>query len=159
MKSLSSHFIIALGLTIAALLFITPFITHAQTSSQDQLRATIQAAITADPRSASMTQAQISAMVDALTVQANKQNVTASDIVWRPQALGPEVLIPVAPACWGFPTFFCTLDDAFGFSGTDQTIPLSLFAASAAFILVLGLMREHRHPTVALSPTHSGASL
>jgi hypothetical protein len=140
-------------------LLAVPQISRAQTASQDNLRSTIQAAITADPRSSEMTEAQVSALVNALTVQANKQNVTATDIVWRPVALGPEELIPVAPACWGFPGFFCTLDEAFGFSGEDQAIPLSFFVVSAAFIFVFGMMREHGHPEVAFASPNSGAGV
>lgn len=160
MKSLSSFRALAVGLVFFALLLITPFITHAQTAAQDTLRATIQAAITADPRSHSMTEAQISAMVNALTEQANKQNLTAHDIAWRPEVLGPEQLIPVQQSvCWGFPGFFCTLDQAFGFYGNDPTIPIAFFAASAAFLFVLGMMREHGHPHMDFSSTSSGASV
>ena len=74
------------SIAIAASL-IMPFFIHAQTALPSALDATIRAAIMQDPRSASLTLAQINAMVTALSTKAQTQGLTAQKIAYRPDGL------------------------------------------------------------------------
>ena len=85
--------------TLAALiaLALLPSFALAQTTgSQADLQAQIRTAITTDPRSASMSQAQLDALVNALAGKASQQGMTAQDIVWRPY--DPSAVTTQAPA-------------------------------------------------------------
>lgn len=134
-------------LALLALFSFVPLVSHAQTATQDSLRASIRAAITADPRTSGMTQAQIDSLVNALALQASRQGVSSDQITWRPYAAGSVSASPSSGAsCWGFPGYFCALDSALGFSGGDYWLPLLIFAAAAAFFVIVALMRHHGHP-------------
>jgi hypothetical protein len=132
---------------LLAVALLVPALSHAQSAQQDSLRAAIRAAITTDPRSAGMSQAQLDSIVNALSAQAAKRGVTAGDITWRPYSADSVTSVPPqTPSCWGFPGVFCTLNAAYGFSSNDLWMPLVLFAAAAAFFVIVALMRHHGHP-------------
>ena len=106
------------------------------------LRATIRAAILSDPRTAEMSEAEIDAMVGALAEEASVQGVGSSDIMWRPIEYG----VPVsADRCGSLPEFFCTVNEAFGFDGSDFTIPIGLGVSAAFLLFVIGSLLLHRH--------------
>jgi hypothetical protein len=137
---------------ILALLLAMPMLLHAQTSptnatsSDAALRATIENEIMADPRSQNMTSAQISAMVDALTQQAQKQGVTVEDLTYRPTIPGSTNANTTETNAALCENFSCSLSNAFGLDGSDPIIPLGLFIAAALFILIFSIMREAGHP-------------
>jgi len=105
-----------------------------------ELHATIRAAILSDPRTAEMSEAEIEAMVAALSEEATAQGVTAYDIVWRPQTEEEG-----AASCNSMPQFFCTLNEAFGFDGSDIAIPIGLGITAAVLLFVIGSILLHRH--------------
>lgn len=109
-------------------------------TQEDALRATIRAAILSDSRSFSMTEAEIDAMVIALARQAESVGMTAEDIVWRPTEEGATQAAPVA--CDGF---LCSLNNAFGFDGSDYTIPIMLGASALMLIFIIAGLLEYRH--------------
>ena len=131
--------IVALFLIGAAL----PFIAYAQEGTSD-LRATIRAALLSDPRSASLSEAEMEAMVSALADEAERQGVTSSDIVWRPQSA--ESSGPWDPSACGNPSgFLCAISTAFGFAGPDSIIAAGLGILAAVLLFVVGSLIEiHR---------------
>lgn len=131
----SNGFFVAL---LFALAVLVPVAASAQTASQDQLRATIEQEITSDPRSQTMTQTQINGLVDALTTQAEKQGITASQLTYRP-SVSASTFTPCTDVS-------CSLSQAFGLDGSVPIIPIALFVAAALFILIYGIMREMGHP-------------
>ncbi len=133
---------------ILAILFsacIVPFVARAQSSDAD-LNATIRAAITSDPRSQGMTEAQLEALVVALTKQASEQGVTAQDIQWRPLSAEDFAASNAGTTntCSGLPAFFCSIDEAFGLSGPYGFIAITLGLTSAVLLFVIGMFL-HRH--------------
>jgi hypothetical protein len=132
---------ISLIIAMLALCAAMPFLVHAQTAENNQLRATITAEIMADPRSKDMTQAQIYSLVNALTLQAQEQGLTNSQLTYRPgiQAGTGSTL----SSCDGLS---CSLAQAFGLDGSIPIIPIALFVLAALFILIYGIMREMGHP-------------
>jgi hypothetical protein len=127
----------------AAVLFlfsatIVPLIASAQTTPD--LSATIRAELLSDPRTSSLSAAQLDAMVSLLTQQAQAQGITAEDITWRPQTFSNADVAPVAApeSCAG--NFTCVMDEAFGFIGPDILIPFALGAASMGLIWILAEM-------------------
>jgi hypothetical protein len=121
---------------------LIPVASFAQT--QPDLQSTIRAAIAADPRAQGMSQAQIDAMVGALSQKAQNQGLTPNDITWRPVSNTPAAQ-QVAISCGAFPTIFCTLSYSLGFIGNDSTIPVWLFVASLLMITIIMLMRRQHH--------------
>ena len=126
----------AVALLVLAL--ATPVVIHAQT--QDDLRATVRAAILTDPRTAELSETDIEVMVAALTEEAVAQGITSEDITWRPQEEGKT-----DAACGNLPAFFCTLNQAFGFDGSDTAIPIGLAVSSALLIFLIGSILLHQH--------------
>jgi len=125
------------------LLLLLPLALHAQTQSQDQLRATIAAEIASDPRSQTMTQAQTYALVNALTIQAENQGLTSSQLTYRPGVAAPQSGATTFESCTDIS---CALGHAFGLDGSIPIIPIALFVIAALFILIYGIMREMGHP-------------
>lgn len=125
---------------LAALLFVAPALANAQTVAQDQLRATIQQEIMADPRSKTMTQAQINGLVDQLTIQAEKQGITPTQLTYRPTAPTPSSTLTPCD------NFSCSLSESFGLDDSFPLIPIALFVTAALFILIYGIMHEMGHP-------------
>lgn len=124
-----------------------PLAALAQSSS---LEATIRAALLKDPRSAEMSAADVDAMVALLAQGASEEGVSSSDIEWRAEEAMPTMIVEgesaPAPVCDGFPVFFCTVHDAFGFDGSNFIIPLGLLISSGLLWFLLYELR-HRHRT------------
>lgn len=116
-------------------------VAAASSAGEDELNATIRAAIMGDSRSSEMTEAEIETMVLLLASEAQKQGVTSADITWRP---GDNAETKAAGACGTMPEWMCRLTEAFGFSGSDLVIPIGLGASAAFLLFVLGMML-HRH--------------
>ena len=141
---------------ILALLVSVPFFVSAQNASSD-LRATIRAELLSDPRTSSLSEAQIDALVGLLADEAEKQGITSQDIQWRPESserfVATESAAPQEAAeCGG--GFLCTMSEAFGFVGADTTIPFTLGAASMALVWLLAeMMHRRRHPYVSAAPS------
>jgi len=141
---------------LLALLVSVPFFVSAQNASSD-LRATIRAELLSDPRTSSLSEAQIDALVGLLADEAEKQGITSQDIQWRPESserfVATESAAPQEAAeCGG--GFLCTMSEAFGFVGADTTIPFTLGAASMALVWLLAeMMHRRRHPYVSAAPS------
>lgn len=128
---------------LAALAGSVPYVqyAYAQTATEDQLRSTIASEITADPRSQTMTQAQVYSMVNALALQAQSNNVTAQQLTYRPAAPGSQ-----ATTFTPCNDITCSLSHAFGLDGSLPLIPIALLVAAGLMILFYSLMRELGHP-------------
>ena len=143
---------------LLALLVSVPFFVSAQNASSD-LRATIRAELLSDPRTSSLSEAQIDALVGLLADEAEKQGITSQDIQWRPESserfVATESAAPQEAAeCGG--GFLCTMSEAFGFVGADTTIPFTLGAASMALVWLLAeMIHRRRHPYVSATPPAS----
>ena len=131
------------GLVVLGIFLVLPLLAHAQSAD---LNATIRAALYGDPRTATMSQAQIDAMVSALSQRAQQKGLTPSDITWRPL---PTSGTTAANSCAGFPVYLCTINDAFGFEGPDYFIPIWLAACALLFLIINALQAHHRRPPVA----------
>ena len=116
---------------------------YAQESSAE-LEATIRGALLSDPRTAGLSEAQVDAMVSLLAQEAQNQGVTSQDIQWRPQQYEDTGASMGEDYCGATPAFLCAFSLAFGFAGTDPTIPFTLGLASMGLIWVLAEML-HRH--------------
>ena len=125
------------GLVVLGIFLMLPLLAHAQSAD---LNATIRAALYGDPRTATMSQAQIDAMVSALSQRAQQKGLTPSDITWRPL---PTSGTTAANSCAGFPVYLCTINDAFGFEGPDYFIPIWLAACALLFLLINALQTHH----------------
>jgi hypothetical protein len=123
---------------IAGILFSGGF-AFAQSEDEQALRDTIRAAILSDPRSKTMTDAEVGTMVLALTRQAQSVGMTAEDIVWRPTEAAPA---GSESTCDGL---LCSLNHAFGFDGSDYTIPIWLGASALMLIFLIAGILELRH--------------
>lgn len=135
-------------LLFAATLNSAPFVAFAEES---ELSAAIRTAIMQDPRASHMTQAQINAMVAALSKEAAQKGVTAYDITWHPSE---SVVQPISTDdCGSMPGFICTVNHAFGFDGSNMTILLGLFISSGLLAFLLWeLWHHHRAAELALHP-------
>ncbi|TSC63270.1 MAG: hypothetical protein Athens041674_266 [Parcubacteria group bacterium Athens0416_74] len=134
---------IKIGLIISALVLMFSSAALGSVSAQtqdDSLKSTIRAAIQADPRSQGMTEAEIDAMVQALTHQAQSVGMTSEDIVWRPTGEGAAG--GDAPLCDGV---LCGLNYAFGLDGSNYTIPIWLGACALMLMFIIAGILEYRH--------------
>lgn len=135
------------SLTALLLLLAAPMLVGAQSAEREQLRATIMAQILQDPRSASIPPEQLQLLVDALSQQADEQEIAVEDILWQPAiafgASAPEASTQALPACESPFSFACVVAEAFGFVGNNPTIPLYFLVASG--LLILLITRMHRH--------------
>lgn len=128
---------------IALALVLSINVTSVQAQSQDEaLRDTIRAAILSDPRSQAMSPEEIESMTTALVRQAQSVGMTAEDIIWRPVTDQAPADQGSAAPCDGF---LCALNQAFGFDGSDYTIPVWLGAISLMLIFIIALIFEYRH--------------
>lgn len=134
--------------SVAAVVVLTaivlPFLTHAQIATSSELQATVRAELLSDPRTSSLSSAQLDAMVSLLTEQAQAQGITAHDIMWRPQTFSNSGATVAAQqeSCAG--NFTCVMDEAFGFIGPDTLIPFSLGLASMGLIWIIAEMIHRR---------------
>ncbi|MCR4325822.1 MAG: type II secretion system protein M [Patescibacteria group bacterium] len=132
---------------LAYMMLSLPLAVSAQTA-QDQLRATIRAEILSDPRTSTLTSAQLGAMVELLAQSAEREGITASEITYRPQSLQN---IPTSPEfadiCGDTPAALCVFSRAFGFLGPAYVIPFTLGAASMGLVWILAeMIHRRRHP-------------
>lgn len=119
--------------------------TTATSSASSALSSTIRAELLSDPRTASLSQTQLDAMVAVLTAQAQSQGVTASEIGWHPQdyLLPQAASAPAAPACTA--GFLCLMDEAYGFIGPAAFIAILLGLFAIALIWILAeMIHYHR---------------
>lgn len=145
---------------VIAFALLVPLAAGAQgVESQESLRATIHAAIQADPRAASMTPGQIDQLADALAVEAQAKGMTAQEILWRPTVPAPEgeaTRLPGVPfmlECGDESSVLCRINHALGLDGTNLMIPLALGIGAALFLLVLAmLVMHHKHEQVTMTP-------
>ena len=135
----SHRFAIALVSLIAACTL--PLLVLAQ---EADLRATIRAELLKDPRTAMMSEAELETMIELLAAGAQEEGVSGRDIAWRPPE-GAIVAISDAqePACDGYPKFFCDVQRAFGFDGSNYVIPLGLLITSGLLWFLLHELRIH----------------
>jgi hypothetical protein len=129
--------------TLCALLM--PLALYAEESA---LSASIRAEIQKDPRSAQMTEAELDALVVLLAQGAQEGGVTQEDIAWRAERAERADVAFVASSqepvvCDGFPQFFCTVQTAFGFDGSNYIIPVGLLATSGLLWFLLYELRHH----------------
>lgn len=141
--------------SLFALCALLPLTLHAQTSTSSELSATIRAQLLSDPRSASLSEAQLSAMVDLLSQEAQKQGLTAQAIEWHPNptTLGANSTNSgsTGDICNG--SYTCLVDEAFGLVGPDTTIPFFLGMASMGLIWILAeMLHRHKYPHVSVPP-------
>ncbi len=137
--------ILAFVLILSAL----PFLVHAQ--GEDELHATIRAAIMSDPRSSSMSEAEVNALVDELAAGAEKEGVTANDISWRPQSPDSFNAANYGTSPCGF---FCKVNEAFGITGSAPLIAVTLGIVAAILLFVIGMLLHHRgHHVTGKYPT------
>jgi hypothetical protein len=141
-----------LVLILGLFFLLLPHVAGAQSALSGDLSATIRAELLSDPRTASLSQAQLDAMVSLLAQKAEMQGITAADITWRPQS-------PVSSGAGAAPTescagnFTCIMDEAFGFIGPDTTIPFFLGMASMGLIWVLAeMMHRKKYPHLVAPP-------
>lgn len=164
MRTLVSSFPRICLVTLVVLLTFVPFLTHAQTSSSasSELSSTIRAELLSDPRTSSLSEAQIETMVGLLAEEAQKQGITSQDIQWRPQNTEQFVATQSAEQetteCAG--GFLCIMSEAFGFIGYDTTIPFFLGMSSMGLIWILAeMIHRHRHPAIKVSIPPTTSSL
>ena len=155
-----SALFIVLGICIACVVAL-PTLSFAQES---ELSATIRAALLADPETANLSQAELDAMVAALSAEAETQGVAAGDILWQPQEPVAQQNISEENTCVNMPPFLCALNESLGFAGGNTLIPLWLFISSAALLFTLWAMiqlyRKHHLKSAPMSsptPPSSGS--
>lgn len=140
---------------VSTALLLTLFfggVAYAQDSSAT-LRATIRSQLLSDPRTASLSEAQLSAMVDLLTSQAEERGMTSEDLQWHPER-GPQPAAQsaVIDYCAGSPRFLCLFSMAWGFVGPDTLIAYILGISSMGLVWILAeMIHRRRHPLAAAS--------
>lgn len=144
------------GAVVAALLLLSvactaPALVRAH-ADDENLHTSIRAALLSDPRTASLSAAEIDLMVDVLSEEAGKQGITQSAIEWRPYTEASPA--GASSACGSIPAFLCALNTAFGFDGSDPTIAIGLGITSALLIVIIATMLEmkRRHAAQAAPP-------
>ncbi len=148
--SLRQHAAVLLAPLCAAIVIaflIIPAAAHAQANSQD-LGGAIRAALLSDSRSAQMSPEQFDALVASLAAEATKQGMTSRDITQN--VVAPLSAVASEEAVCD--SYLCSLNNAFGFSGSNMLIPIGLGFSSALLLLIIGVMKGmHRHPIPAKS--------
>lgn len=139
---------------IASALVALVLLTPAFVAAHEDLRAAIELAVLSDPRSQSLSEAQVRELVDALHADADAQGTTAEDITWRP--VPPQELQAGYAQCG----MLCSLTNAFGFDGSNYVIPIMLGASALMLIFIFGATLGYRHfhhlhpkPAPSMEPT------
>ena len=114
-------------------------------SAQTDLSQSIRAALASDPRTNAMTEAQIDAMVAALSQGAAQQGMTAQDISWKPVPTQGGAALASDASCGGFPAYLCAMSAAFGFTGPDYIFAIWLGVAALLLVFNIGALLEYRH--------------
>ncbi len=160
----SSHSRIFSGLILlAATIFLVPLFVHAQTSSEDDLHVAIWSSLLSDPRTAHIPPSQMQALVDSLANEAQKQNLSPADILYRPErqqfAAASTVPLPENTCDSSMLPALCAFGTAFGFAGSDPSTPVALLATSTLLILIIKRMikmhDEHAAKIAATAPPWS----
>ena len=132
-----------LAFAILVLAFLALFPAFA--SAKDELDTTIRAIIMSDPNSAALSEAQLDALTTELAERARQDGVTLGDIVWRPETPVTEEEA-TSLRCGNVPAFLCVLNEAFGFSGNDLTLPIGFFLTSIVLLFLLwAMINSYRH--------------
>jgi len=141
MKAYSLAAVVLGAALLLGAVFAVPLFVHGQ---ETDLRTSIRAALLSDPRTEKLSAAEMDAMVEILSAEAEKQGITSSDIQWRPQAESTftNTAADESVSCGNIPGFLCALNTAFGFNGSDPTIAIGLGITSAILIVIIGLMLE-----------------
>lgn len=135
---------------MVAVIFLLPFIANAQ-ATVDPLRAAIWTSLLSDPRSANIPPAQMQLLVDQLAQKAEAQNMSVQDILWRPAANQEAAAVVATLGCeQGVVGYICSFNQAFGFSGTNYTVPLALLVTSGLLIVIIWEMIVHRRKKLAI---------
>lgn len=116
-----------------------PVFTHAQ-AAYDELRAQVRTRLSQDPATAQMSPEAYGALVEALTAEAVRQGVPASDFA---PATTPSVAAAHASVC-DAPVYLCIVADAFGLSPIAALWVLFGILATILFVL-LGIVIERHH--------------
>ena len=149
-------------IVLVSLFALLPLTIHAQATSSSELSATIRAQLLSDPRSATLSQAQLDAMVDILSEEAQKQGLSAEDIMWHPNppagGWANTTDTSAGMSCDG--SFTCIIDEAFGFVGPDTTIPFFLGMSSMGLIWILAeMLHRHRYPHIVPPPQQTSSGM
>lgn len=121
----------------------------------NDLRAAVQMLLLEDPRAAHLPQKEFDGMVDALVKAAEKKGLSAHDVSWRPQPVeifSQNASVGEIGLC-SQNSILCMINEAFGFTGSDMTIPIWFGICSAILVLIVGGMievhrRRHLAPSV-----------
>ncbi len=134
----------AAAFAILALTIALPGIAIAQSASDSELHAAIRAEIQKDPRMASMSEAEIERLVQALAAGAEEEGMTNADIAPQPESYAPTAAAPAEPpACEGMPEFLCSINRSLGFDGSNLFIPVALVAAAGVLAFLLYELKHH----------------
>ncbi len=144
-----ASFAVFILMSLGSLFVFSPAVALAQSQDAD-LRATIMQSLLADPRTANLPPAELSALVDVLVEKTVGMHMSARDIAWRPQqqsSLAPvdNMVKPQGSQCETF-TWACTTATAFGFENPNDVTrysPWLLFLASAFAIFIIAELRKH----------------
>ncbi|MCE9541235.1 hypothetical protein K8R03_01595 [Candidatus Kaiserbacteria bacterium] len=145
--------------SLTVLAVILPFAVHAQSASQDDLRATIRAELLKDPRASQLPPNELDAMVNVLAQGATSQGITSGDITWRPAASGVSQQSYEGSSqafCMGLPAFFCAVSSGFGFDDSNTIIPIALLMTSGLLLFLLYELKHH-HKADALAAAAASA--
>ena len=127
--------------SIVLFAYAAPWIALAQSAD---VHAAIRAEILKDPRTASMSEAEISAMVQALANSAEEEGIAREDIVAQSTSYTPIESAPAEVlACDGMPEFLCTINRSLGFDGSNLFIPVALVAAAGVLAFLLYELKHH----------------
>lgn len=131
--------VFAVTLAIGCML---PLLASAQSTD---LQTSVRAALASDPRTNSMSEAQIDAMVAALSQGAAQQGMTAQDISWKPIPTQGGAALATQGNCGGFPSYLCSMSEAFGFTGPDSIFAIWLGVSALLLMFIIGTLLEYRH--------------
>lgn len=139
-----------LATAFAVILFL-PEVGHAHLAPPE-LQASIRDALLTDPRTAGMSEEQLSMMVHVLADAAAEEGLTPEEILWRPaDPAALDAQVDEGTSC-GLPGVWCVFSSAYGLDGTNDLLPLSLGAASMLMILLIAMHREHHRTLAASAP-------
>ncbi len=135
------------SLLVLLIIAMMPFVAFAQ-EQESALHATVRAEVMKDPRAAAMPAAELEAMIDALAKGAEEQGMTSEDFQQRSNqpdfvpAPNPREQSSM-PACDGMPQFICTIENSFGFDGSNTIIPVGLLVTSGLLWFLLYELKHH----------------
>lgn len=132
---------------IISFVLLLPLLSRAQSAPPSELRAAIKAQLMSDPRTSSLSAAQIDAMVGILAQEAQSRGMSANDVAWHPNQNAVPMNTFAPDFCGAIPEFLCVFGKAFGLLGPDAIIAYILGASSMGLIWVLAeMLHRHRYP-------------